>query len=151
MQGGPGDELYEVLLVDGGVRWHAGWLSTDAQDRLLRDGDRLPVWSARAGLEQHAAAHRLDLVDDTPDEVDLDLGGWLPAGEPLPTTAEVGELWRLLVDEPEAGRPLRAPELAAACRDLDADVADWHTRHAVPVRRALAEAVRLLRDALEPR
>jgi hypothetical protein len=53
----------------------AGSSTTRAEtDVLLRDKGRVPVFSSRAGLEHHAQEHRLELLDDLPDEIDLDLG-----------------------------------------------------------------------------
>ena len=67
-------DLYEVLLVDGGTRWHAGWLVDDDSetDVLLRDHGKVPVFSSRAGLEHHAQQHGLEVQEDLPDEVDLE-------------------------------------------------------------------------------
>ena len=44
-------ELYEVILVDGGARWHAGWLADDdaETDLLLRDAGTVPLFGSRAG------------------------------------------------------------------------------------------------------
>ena len=64
------------------------------------------MFGSRAGLEHHAQEHGLELLDDLPDEIDLDLGGWLSQGMPLPPTAEVSELWHLLFDDPVAGKAL---------------------------------------------
>lgn len=145
-------DLYEVLLIDGETRWHAGWVVDDdtETDLLLRDGNSVPVFSSRAGLEHHAQEHRLTLQDDLPDEVDLDLGGWLTAGMPLPSTAEVSELWHLLYDDPDAGRALAGEELGEAYDDLVEDVPDWFAVHGPAARKALADAVRRLRSILRP-
>ena len=140
--------MYEVLLVDGDTRWHAGWVLEEDADLLLAVNGRIPVWTTRAGLEHHAQEHGFDLLDDLPDEVDLDLGGWLPTGTPQPTTAEVSELWHLVIDDPVAGKPL-AP-LEDAYDDLTDDEPDWFEQHGEATRRALAEAVRLLRTRLHP-
>ena len=141
-------EMYEVLLVDGASRWHAGWVLEEDADLLLAVGGRIPVWSARAGLEHHAQENGFDLLDDLPDEIDLDLGGWLPTGAPQPTTAEVSELWHLVIDDPVAGKPLA--RLEDAYDDLTDDEPDWFEQHGEVSRRALAEAVRLLRGRLAP-
>jgi hypothetical protein len=141
------NEMYEVLLVDGATRWHAGWVIEKDADLLLHVGGTIPVWTARAGLEHHAQEHGFDLVEDLPDEIDLDLGGWLATGAPQPTTAEVSELWHLLVDDP-AGTELAS--LEEAYDDLTDDEPDWFERHGETSRRALAAAVAKLRSTLHP-
>ena len=145
-------DLYEVLLVDDGTRWHAGWLVDDDSetDVLLRDHGRVPVFSSRAGLEHHAQKHGLALQEDLPDEVDLDLGGWLTRGLPLPPTAEVSELWHLLYDDPDAGRALSGEQLGEAYDDLVEEEPDWFTVHGPVARTAMADAVQRLRAVLEP-
>lgn len=143
------DELYEVLLVDGGTRWHAGFQVGEEEDLLLANGGRVLVWAARAGLEHHAQRAGLELLDDLPDEVDLDLGGWLTGG-PQPSAQEVSELWHLLLDDPVAGRPLRVEEVEEAYDDLVEDAPDWFEVHGTLARRALADAVRRLRGVLRP-
>jgi hypothetical protein len=140
-------DLYEVLLVDGGERWHAGWVVDDETetDVLLRDHGQVLLLGSRAALEHHAQEHGLDLLDDLPDEIDLDLGGWLTRGMPLPSTAEVSELWHLLYDDPVAGHALAGEELGEAYDDLVEEVPDWFATHGPQARAALAEAVRRLR------
>jgi len=142
-------ELYEVLLVDGGARWHVGWLVDDETetDLLLTDSGKVLLFGSRAALEHHAQEHRLALNDDLPDEVDLDLGGWLSEGAPEPSTAEVSELWHLLYDDPMAGGVLETEELGEAYDDLVEDVDDWFAQHGEAARRALASAVSRLRSA----
>lgn len=145
-------DLYEVLLVDGETRWHAGWVVDDETetDLLLRQQSTVPVFSSRAGLEHHAQEHGLSLTDDLPDEIDLDLGGWLTHGLPLPATAEVSELWHLLYDDPVAGRALGGEALGEAYDDLVEDVPDWFALHGPAARKALSDAVRRLRGVLRP-
>ncbi len=145
-------DLYEVLLLDGETRWHAGFLVDDETetDVLLRERQTVPVFSSRAGLEHHAQEHRLPLQDDLPDEIDLDLGGWLPTGHPQPSTAEISELWNLLYDDPVAGKALGGEELGEAYDDLVEDVPDWFDEHGAAARKALADAVRRLRSVLRP-
>lgn len=145
-------DLYEVLLIDGETRWHAGWVVDDDSetDVLLRAHGQVPVFSSRAGLEHHAQEHGLPLQDDLPDEIDLDLGGWLSQGMPLPSTAEVSELWHLLFDDPVAGRALAGEALGEAYDDLVEDVPDWFAAHGPAARAALADAVRRLRGVLRP-
>ena len=145
-------DLYEVLLVDGETRWHAGWLVDDETetDLLLRERGTVRVFSSRAGLEHHAQEHRLSLQDDLPDEIDLDLGGWLTAGTPVPSTAEVSELWHLLYDDPVAGKALAGEVLGEAYDDLVEDVPGWFDEHGPAARAALADAVRRLRGVLRP-
>ncbi len=145
-------DLYEVLLVDRGRRWHAGFLVDDdtETDVLLRERGTVPVFSSRAALEHHAQEHRLALQDDLPDEVDLDLGGWLTAGTPEPSTAEVSELWHLLYDDPVAGGALAGELLGEAYDDLVEETPDWFAAHGPAARRALADAVQHLRGALTP-
>jgi hypothetical protein len=143
-------EMYEVLLIDGPHRWHAGWVLEKDADLLLAVDGRVPVWTTRAGLEHHAQEHGFTLLDDLPDEIDLDLGGWLLGEGPAPTTAEVSELWHLLIDDPVAGRELSSGALEEVYDDLTDDEPDWFPRHGEVARRALAEAVRVLRGRLRP-
>ena len=142
-------ELYEVLLVDGEARWHAGWVVDDESetDLLLTEGGKVLLFGSRAALEHHAQVHGLELHDDLPDEVDLDLGGWLSAGSPLPSSAEVSELWHLLYDDPVAGRALGGEEIGEAYDDLVEDLPDWFAEHGDLARQALADAVGRLRRA----
>ena len=144
-------DLYEVLLVDGGRRWHAGFLVDDETetDVLLRVRGAVPLFGSRAGLEHLAEESGLELLDDLPDEIDLDLGGWLSAGTPVPSTAEVSELWHLLHDDPVAGRPLSGELLGEAYDDLVEDAPDWFATHGPAARRALADAVQRLRGGLD--
>jgi hypothetical protein len=143
-------ELYEVLLVDRGTRWHAGWLVDDESetDLLLTDRDgKVLLFGSRAALEHHAQEHRLGLHDDLPDEIDLDLGGWLSDGTPEPDVAEVSELWHVLYDDPVAGRALGGEDLGEAYDDLVEEVGDWFGQHGPLARRALSDAVSRLRRA----
>ncbi len=146
-------DLYEVLLVDGDRRWHAGWVVDDETetDVLLRDRGTVPLFSSRAALEHHAQENRLTLFDDLPDEIDLDLGGWLSQGMPLPPTAEVSELWHLLYDDPVAGKALSGEDLGGAYDDLVEETPDWFAVHGPPARRALTDAVRRLRGVTAQR
>ena len=144
------DELYEVLLVDGDRRWHAGFVVGEETDLLLARGGRVLVFGSRAGLEHAAQQARLELSDELPDEVDLDLGGWLPRGAPEPSLQEVSELWHLLLDDPVAGRPLRGEAVEEAYDDLVEEEPDWHATHGALARRALSDAVRRLRGVLRP-
>jgi hypothetical protein len=143
-------DLYEVLLVDGGRRWHAGFLVDDESetDVLLRDRGQVRLFSSRAGLEHLAQEHRLPLLDDLPDEIDLDLGGWLSQGTPLPPTAEVSELWHLLHDDPVAGKALSGELLGEAYDDLVEEAPDWFPSHGDRARAGLREAVTRLRTVL---
>ncbi|CAN5235808.1 hypothetical protein BH24ACT10_BH24ACT10_08950 [soil metagenome] len=145
-------DLYEVLLVDGGTRWHAGWLVDDDSetDVLLRDHGHVPVFSSRAGLEHHAQSHGLEVQEDLPYEIDLDLGGWLTQCMPLPPTAEVSELWHLLYDDPVAGRALGGEQLGEAYDDLVEEEPDWFTVHGPVARKAMTDAVQRLRSVLRP-
>ena len=145
-------DLYEVLLVDGDTRWHAGWVVDDETetDLLLRERSTVPVFSSRAALEHHAQEHRLALQEDLPDEIDLDLGGWLTTGSPQPSTGEVSELWHLLYDDPDAGKALSGEALGEAYDDLVEDAPDWFDEHGAAARKALADAVRRLRSVLRP-
>src|SRR5687768_8319913 len=113
-------ELFEVLLVDRGERWHAGWLVDDETetDVLLADKGKVLLFPSRAALEHYAQEHAFDLDDDLPDEVDLDLGGWLTGGEPEPPLAEVSQLWHLLIDDPVAGKPLAGEVIGEAYDDM---------------------------------
>lgn len=143
-------DLYEVLIVDDGTRWHAGFLVDDETetDVLLAEGGRVLLFGSRAALEHAAQERRLQLVDDLPDEVDLDLGGWLPRGTPQPPLAEVLELWQLLVDDPVAGRPLAGEVVEEAYDDLVEETPDWYDVHGETARRALRKAVERLRGVL---
>jgi hypothetical protein len=140
-------DLYEVLLVDDGQRWHAGWVVDDASetDVLLREHDKVLLFGSRAALEHHVQQHGRVLQDDLPDEIDLDLGGWLSHGMPLPSTAEVSELWHLLFDDPVAGHALAGEQLGEAYDDLVEDEPDWFAKHGPLARPALADAVQRLR------
>lgn len=143
-------ELYEVLLIDAGTRFHAGWLVDDESetDVLLTQNGKVLLFGSRAALEHHAQEHRLELHDDLPDEIDLDLGGWLSHGTPLPDAAEVSELWHLLYDDPVAGRALAGEELGEAYDDLVEEVPDWFAQHGEAARKALGAAVARLRGVL---
>ncbi len=146
-------ELYEVLLVDADTTWHVGWLVDDETetDLLLTGSDRTVLaFRSRAALEHHAQEHGFDLQDDLPDEVDLDLGGWLTTGAPEPDLAEISELWHLLYDDPVAGRALESEELGEAYDDLVEEVEDWLGRHGEAARTALGRAVAQLRANLRP-
>jgi len=144
-------DLYEVLLVDAGQTWHAGWVTDDETetDLLLRKGDRIPVFAGRPALEHHAQERGLTLLDDLPDEIDLDLGGWLSRGAPLPPAEEVSELWHLLIDDPQAGKALSGEDLGEAYDDLVEEDPDWFVHHGAAARAALGEAVRRLRAMLD--
>ena len=144
------EELYEVLLVDGDRRWHVGFLVGEETDLLLRQRGKVAAFRSRAALEHAAQQARLELSDELPDEIDLDLGGWLPKGTPEPTVQEVSELWHLLIDDPDAGRPLRGEEVEEAYDDLVEEAPDWFREHGPRARRALADAVRRLRGVLRP-
>ena len=147
------DELFEVLLVDGPHRWHAGVVVGEETDLLLARGGRVLVFGTRAGLEHAAEEAGLELSDELPDEIDLDLGGWLPRGSPEPALQDVSELWHLLLDDPAAGRPLAGEEVGEAYDDLveaddSSDSHGWFATHGPLARRALADAVRRLRSRL---
>jgi hypothetical protein len=148
-------DLYEVLLVDGRDRWHAGFVVDDETetDVLLRDGREVPLFASRPALEHFAQEHGLQLLEDLPDEVDLDLGGWLSNGpQPTaqPTVDDVSQLWHLLIDDPDASPALSGELLDEAYDDLMTDVPDWFATHGPAARTALAEAVRRLRSVLRP-
>ena len=145
-------DLYEVLLVDGGQRWHAGFVVDDESetDLLLRDGREVPLFASRPALEHFAQERGFDLLEDLPDEVDLDLGGWLPTGAPQPSEDDVSQLWHLLIDDPDAGPVLSGDVLGEAYDDLVTDAPDWFATHGATVREALAGAVQRLRSALRP-
>jgi hypothetical protein len=144
-------ELFEVLLVDGGQRWHAGVVVGEETDLLLARKGKVLVFGSRAGLEHAAQQAGLELSDELPDEIDLDLGGWLPRGTPEPTLQEVSELWHLLVDDPAAGRPLAGEDAGEAYDDLVEEAEGWFDEHGALARRALADAVRRLRARLDTR
>ena len=149
-------DLYEVLLVEGGQRWHAGFVVDDEAetDLLLRDGREVPLFASRPALEHFAQERGLELLDDLPDEIDLDLGGWLTTGarEPdqQPTPDDVSQLWHLLLDDPDAGPALSGEVVGEAYDDLVTDVPDWFATHGPTARTALADAVQRLRSALRP-
>jgi len=144
----PAGELFEVLLVDGGQRWHAGVVVGEDDDLLLDRGGKVLVFGSRAGLEHAAQEAGLELSDELPDEIDLDLGGWLTTGTPEPSRQDVSELWHLLLDDPVAGRPLAGEEVGEAYDDLVEGEPDWYATHGPLARRALADAVRRLRGRL---
>ncbi|MBW3654047.1 MAG: iron chelate uptake ABC transporter family permease subunit [Actinobacteria bacterium] len=103
-------------------------------------------------VQRFAQEHGLELEDDLPDEIDLDLGGWLTGEGPQPTTAEVLQLWQLLLDDPDAApRPVKGVGGAAvedAYDDLTDDEHDWWPTHGDTARAVLADAVRRLRGVL---
>jgi hypothetical protein len=144
-------ELYEVVLIDAGTRWHTGVVADEITetDLLLSDKGKVLLFGSRAALEHHAQEHRLKLHDDLPDEVDLDLGGWLVDGTPEPPTSEVSELWHLLYDDPVAGKALTGEELGEAYDDLVEEVPDWFGTHGEQARAALGDAVRRLRTTFQ--
>ena len=149
------DDLFEVLLLDGTQRWHAGVVVGAEEDLLLTAGGRVLVFGSRAGLEHAAQQAGLELSDELPDEIDLDLGGWLGSGAPEPPLQDVSGLWHLLVDDPVAGRPLAGEQVGEAYDDLveasEEPVgarAGWYAEHGPLARRALADAVRRLRGRL---
>jgi hypothetical protein len=57
----------------------------------------------------------------------------------------VSELWHLLIDDPDASRPLRTEVVEEAYDDLVEETDDWFAVHGDRARAALAEAVRRLR------
>ncbi len=144
-------ELYEVLLVDRGARWHVGFLVDDESetDLLLAERGRVLLFGSRAALEHHAQERGLEVEDDLPDEVDLDLGGWLAGGRE-PSLAEVSQLWHLLVDAPGVSEPLRSEIVEEAYDDLVEESPDWFAVHGGRARAALAESVRRLRAVMQP-
>ncbi len=141
-------DLYEVLLVDGATTWHTGVLIGEEDDTLLRNGAKVLAWGSRAGLEHHASLTGVELSDELPDELDLDLGGWLPRGTPEPPLQDVSELWHLLLDDPRCARPLTGELIEEAYDDLVDEVPDWFSRHSGAARVALTKAVRVLRSDL---
>ena len=145
-------DLFEVLIVDGRDRWHAGFVVDDEAetDVLLRDGREVPLFASRPALEHFAQEHGLQLLEDLPDEVDLDLGGWLTTGAPEPTEDDVSQLWHLLIDDPVAAPALSGELLDEAYDDLVTDTPDWFAAHGPAARTALADAVQRLRAVLRP-
>ena len=143
-------DLYEVVLVDGATRWSAGWLVDEENDQLLTANGKVPVFTGRPALEHYAQQHGLTVLDDPPDELDLDLGGWLAGGDPPPPEAELSELWHLLLDHPTAGRPLSGDDIEEAYDDLVEEVPGFYDTHGETVRSALARAVTALRASLTP-
>jgi hypothetical protein len=124
-------DLFEVLLVDGRDRWHAGFVVDDEAetDVLLRDGRDVPLFASRPALEHFAQERGLQLLEDLPDEVDLDLGGWLSSGQPQPVEDDVSQLWHLLIDDPDASPALSGELLDEAYDDLMTDVPGWFDAH----------------------
>jgi hypothetical protein len=144
-------DLYEVVIVDGAERWHVGWVADDEAetDLLLRDKGKVLLFGSRAALEHFAQEADIELSDDLPDEIDLDLGGWLTGAASPPPLQEVSELWHLLYDDPEAGRPLAGEQLGEAYDDLVEETDDWLAVHGQATREALAKAVALLRKGFQ--
>jgi hypothetical protein len=143
-------EVYEVLLQDRGQRWHVGWVLEEDADLLLHDGDAVLAFPSRPALEHHCQEAGLELLDELPDEIDLDLGGWLAGTGPAPSTQEVSELWHLLLDDPAAGVPLHGEEVEEAYDDLVEADPEFFATHGELARRALSDAVRRLRTVLRP-
>lgn len=145
-------ELFEVILIDAGTRWHVGWVADDEAetDLLLRDRGKVVLFGSKAALEHYAQEADIELSDDLPDEIDLDLGGWLTGTGHAPPTQDVSELWHLLYDDPEAGPALSGEQLGEAYDDLVEDTDDWFEVHGETARLALAKAVSLLRKAFKP-
>ncbi len=144
-------DLYEVILVDGADRRTAGWVVDEDNDTLLSAGGKVLVFSGRPALEHYAQTHGFAMLDDLPDELDLDLGGWLASGGGSPPPeAELSELWHLLLDHPTAGRPLSGEEIEEAYDDLVEEVPGFYEEHGETVRVALARAVELLRASFTP-
>ena len=144
-------ELYEVLLDDRGERWHVGFVVDDESetDLLLAERGRVLLFGSRAALEHAAQERGLELEDDLPDQVDLDLGGWLTGTGPEPPLAEVSELWHLLVDAPGISDPLHSEIVEEAYDDLVEETPDWFAVHGGRARAALSESVRRLRSATQ--
>lgn len=142
-------DLYEVILVDNGARWHVGWVADDEAetDLLLRANGAVLLFGSKAALEHYAQEADLELSDDLPDEIDLDLGGWLTRDGPAPAAQLVSELWHLLYDDPVAAKALAGEQLGEAYDDLVEETDDWFAVHGEAARAALAEAVALLRKA----
>ena len=121
-------DLYEVLLVDGGhplARRLARRRRQRDRRAAARPGHACRCSAAGPASSTTRRSTGLELLDDLPDEIDLDLGGWLSQGMPLPPTAEVSELWHLLYDDPVAGRALSGELLGEAYDDLVEEAPDW--------------------------
>ncbi len=146
-------DLYEVLIVEAGRTWHAGFVVDDESetDVLLRVRGKVPLFGSRAGVEHLAQEQRLPLLDDLPDEIDLDLGGWLSTGTPQPTPDDVLQLWHLLLDDPTAGGPLAGEVVGEAYDDLVEQEPTWFSTHGDRARTALRDAVRRLSGDLDRR
>ena len=141
-------ELFEVLLVDGDQRWHAGVVVGEEDDLLLSAGGKVLVFGTRAGARARRAAGPARAVGraarrDRPRPRRL-----APPRHARAALAEVSELWHLLVDDPVAGRPLAGEEVGEAYDDLVDEAPDWFATHGALARRALADAVRRLRGRL---
>lgn len=145
-------ELFEVIVIDAGARWHVGWVADDEAetDLLLREAGKVLLFGSKAALEHYAQEADIELSDDLPDEIDLDLGGWLTSTGPVPPMQDVSELWHLLYDDPEAGPALGGEQLGEAYDDLVEETDDWFDVHGETARVGLAKAVSLLRKAFKP-
>jgi hypothetical protein len=142
-------ELFEVLLIDGDRTWHIGSVADEETetDLILRDQGKLLLFGSRPGLEHYAQENGLDLTDALPDEIDLDLGGWLTTGSPEPELSDVFALWELLYDDPVASKALGGEVLGEAYDDLIEEPPSWYAEHGSIARKALAEAVSKVRSS----
>ena len=63
---------------------------------------------------------------------------------------EVSELWHLLLDDPDIGKPLRGEMVEEAYDDLVEETPEWFRQHGGLARSRLGDAVKKLRAALLP-
>jgi hypothetical protein len=121
-------DLYEVLLVDGGERWHAGFVVDDETetDVLLRRGDgcRCSAAAPRSSTTRSSAAGCCRTT--CPTRSTSTSGGLAARGLPAACAGRrARSSWHLLIDDPDAAPALSGELLDEAYDDLVTDVPGW--------------------------